>query len=122
MIGGEAVRHLGTLGNGAAARDQDIDVPGGLTQPVECRLIGFQPAEVRMRARRLWRGFRDGFSDASLDPRLPRWLGPAKPSHSAPLHSTILRWWHEDLSFPLSAASCPSWTSDCCLRIAGIRM
>jgi hypothetical protein len=39
-IGGEAGRHLGTLGNGAVAGDQDIDVPGGLTQPVECRLVG----------------------------------------------------------------------------------
>ena len=40
MIGGEAGRHLGTLGNGAVAGDHDIDVPGGLTQPVECRLVG----------------------------------------------------------------------------------
>ena len=40
MIGGEAGRHLGTLGNSAVAGDQDIDVPGGLPQPVECRLIG----------------------------------------------------------------------------------
>ncbi len=36
----EAGRHLGTLGNGAVAGDQDIDVPGGFTQPVECRLLG----------------------------------------------------------------------------------
>jgi hypothetical protein len=28
MIGGQAGRHLGTLGNGAVAGDQDIDVPG----------------------------------------------------------------------------------------------
>jgi RNA polymerase sigma-70 factor (sigma-E family) len=41
-IGGEAGRHLGTLGNGAVAGDQDIDLPGGLTQPVECRLVGGQ--------------------------------------------------------------------------------
>jgi len=34
MIGGQAGRHLGTLGNGAVAGDQDIDVPGGLSQPV----------------------------------------------------------------------------------------
>jgi hypothetical protein len=40
MIGGQAGRHLGTLGNGAVAEDQDINVPGGLTQPVECRLVG----------------------------------------------------------------------------------
>ena len=40
MIGGEAGRDLGTLGNGGVAGDQDIDVPGGLTQPVECRLVG----------------------------------------------------------------------------------
>ena len=40
MIGGQAGRHLGTLGNGPVAGDQDIDVPGSLTQPVECRLIG----------------------------------------------------------------------------------
>jgi hypothetical protein len=40
MIGGKAGRHLGTLGNGPVAGDQDIDVPGSLTQPVECRLIG----------------------------------------------------------------------------------
>ena len=40
MIGGEAGRHLGTFGNGAVAGDQDIDVPGGLTQPVECTLVG----------------------------------------------------------------------------------
>ena len=32
--------HLGTLGNGAVAGDHDIDVPGGLAQPVECRLVG----------------------------------------------------------------------------------
>jgi hypothetical protein len=30
-IGGEAGRHLGTLGNGAVAGDHDIDVAGGLT-------------------------------------------------------------------------------------------
>ena len=40
MIGGEACRDLGTLGNGAVAGDQGIDVPGGLSQPVECRLVG----------------------------------------------------------------------------------
>jgi hypothetical protein len=40
MIGGEAGRDLGTLGNGSVAGDQDIDVPGSLTQPVECRLVG----------------------------------------------------------------------------------
>jgi len=40
MIGGEPGRHLGTLGNGPVAGDHDIDVPGSLTQPVECRLIG----------------------------------------------------------------------------------
>jgi len=40
MIGGKASRHLGTLGNGPVAGDQDIDVPDGLTEPVECRLIG----------------------------------------------------------------------------------
>ena len=40
MIGGQAGRHLGTLGNGAVAGDHDIDVPGGLIQPVECRLVG----------------------------------------------------------------------------------
>src|ERR687892_1456621 len=34
-IGGEAGRHLGTLGNGAVAGDRDVDVPGGLTEPVE---------------------------------------------------------------------------------------
>ena len=39
-IGGEAGRHLGTLGNGAVARYQDIDVPGGFIQPVQCRLVG----------------------------------------------------------------------------------
>jgi hypothetical protein len=39
-IGGQAGRHFGTLGNGAVAGDHDIDLPGGLTQPVECRLVG----------------------------------------------------------------------------------
>jgi len=39
-VGGEAGHHLGTLGNGAVAGDQDIDVPGGLTQPLECPLVG----------------------------------------------------------------------------------
>src|SRR5215207_9778668 len=38
-IGGDAGRHLGTFGDGAVAGDQDIDVPGGLSQPVECRLV-----------------------------------------------------------------------------------
>ena len=55
MIGGEAGRHLGTLGNGAVAGDEDIDVPGSLTQPVECRLIGAQligpPRVPRLRIR-----------------------------------------------------------------------
>ena len=37
-IGGQAGRYLGTLGNGAVAGDHDIDVPGGLSQPVQCRL------------------------------------------------------------------------------------
>ena len=40
MIGGQAGRHLGTLGNGAVTGDQDIDAPGSLTQPVERRLVG----------------------------------------------------------------------------------
>lgn len=40
MIGGKTGRHLSTLGNGAVAGDQNIDVSGSLTQPVECRLIG----------------------------------------------------------------------------------
>ena len=40
MIGGKAGRHLGTLGNGPVAGDQDIDAPGSLTQPVERRLVG----------------------------------------------------------------------------------
>ena len=40
MIGGQTGRHLGTLGHGPVAGDQDIDVPGSLTQPVEGRLIG----------------------------------------------------------------------------------
>jgi len=39
-IGGEAGRHLGTLGDAAVARDHDIHVPGGFVQPVECRLVG----------------------------------------------------------------------------------
>ena len=39
-IGGKAGRHLGTFGDGAVAGDQDIDVPGGLSQPVECGLVG----------------------------------------------------------------------------------
>jgi hypothetical protein len=39
-VGGEAGRDLGTLGNGAVAGDHDIDVSGGLIQPVECRLVG----------------------------------------------------------------------------------
>ena len=42
MIGGKAGRYFGTLGNGPVAGDQDIDVPGSLTQPVQCRLIGGQ--------------------------------------------------------------------------------
>jgi len=40
MIGGQAGRHLRTLGNGAVTGDHDIDAPGGLTQPVERRLVG----------------------------------------------------------------------------------
>jgi hypothetical protein len=39
-IGGEAGRHLGTFGNGTVAGDHDVDVPGGLTEPVERRLVG----------------------------------------------------------------------------------
>jgi hypothetical protein len=39
-IGGEANRDIGTKGDGAVAGDQDIDVPGGSTQQVECRLVG----------------------------------------------------------------------------------
>jgi len=38
-IGGEAGRDLGTLGNGAVAGNQDVDVSGGVTEPVECRLV-----------------------------------------------------------------------------------
>jgi len=40
MIGGKAGRYFGTLSNGPVAGDQDIDVPGSLTQPVQCRLVG----------------------------------------------------------------------------------
>ena len=40
MVGGEASCHLGTLGNGAVAGDQHIDVLGGLVQEGECRLVG----------------------------------------------------------------------------------
>ena len=54
MIGGEAGRHLGTLGNSAVAGDQDIDVPGGLTQPVECRLVGAHLIGAAMAAMSLW--------------------------------------------------------------------
>jgi hypothetical protein len=43
MIGGTTGRHHGAHGNSPMAGDQDIDVPGTLTQPVECRLIGAQP-------------------------------------------------------------------------------
>ena len=39
-IGGQPGRHLGTFGNGAVAGDHNIDVPGGLIQPVERRLVG----------------------------------------------------------------------------------
>ena len=40
MIGGKPGRHFGTLGNGPVPGDHDIDAPGSLPQPVECRLIG----------------------------------------------------------------------------------
>ena len=40
VIGCEAGRHLGTLGDGAVAGNHDVDVPRGLVQPVECRLVG----------------------------------------------------------------------------------
>ncbi len=40
MIGGQAGRHLETLGNAAVSGDHDIDVPSGLTQPVEYALVG----------------------------------------------------------------------------------
>jgi hypothetical protein len=39
-VGGEASRDLGTLGNSTVAGDQDVDVPDGLTQPLECPLVG----------------------------------------------------------------------------------
>jgi hypothetical protein len=39
-VGGEAGRDLWTLGNGPVARDQDLDVPGRLTKPVEGSLEG----------------------------------------------------------------------------------
>ena len=42
MIGSEAGRHLGTIGNGAVAGNYEIDVRGDLTQPVERRLVGAQ--------------------------------------------------------------------------------
>ena len=38
-IGGEAVRYLGALGNGAVAGDHDLNLRGGLVQSVECRLV-----------------------------------------------------------------------------------
>ena len=40
MIGGQAGRYFGTLGDGAVTGDQDIDAPGRLTQSVERRLVG----------------------------------------------------------------------------------
>lgn len=40
MISGKPSRNFGTLGNGPVPGDHDIDVPGGLTQPAECHLIG----------------------------------------------------------------------------------
>src|SRR5262245_64851409 len=40
MIGGKAGRYFGTLSNGPVAGDQDIDVPGSVTQPLERRLVG----------------------------------------------------------------------------------
>ncbi len=39
-IGGEPGRQLATFANGAMAGDQDIDVRGGVSQPVERLLIG----------------------------------------------------------------------------------
>jgi hypothetical protein len=42
MIGGKAGRYFGTLSHGPVAWDQDIGVPGSLTQPIESRLKGGQ--------------------------------------------------------------------------------
>ena len=39
-IGGEAGRHLGTLGDSAVAGNHDVDAPSGFVQPAECRLVG----------------------------------------------------------------------------------
>jgi len=41
-VGGEASRDLRTLGDGAVSGDHDIDVPGGLIQPLECLSVGVQ--------------------------------------------------------------------------------
>jgi hypothetical protein len=40
VIGGETSRYLGALGDGAVAGDHDIDLVGGLVQPVERALVG----------------------------------------------------------------------------------
>jgi ribosomal protein S18 acetylase RimI-like enzyme len=39
-IGGDPGHDLGTFGHGAVAGDHHIGVAGGLSQPVECRLVG----------------------------------------------------------------------------------
>jgi hypothetical protein len=54
MIGGKAGRHLGTLGNGPVAGDQNIDVPGSLTEPVECRLTSIPGQLIESRFPGAW--------------------------------------------------------------------
>jgi hypothetical protein len=67
-VGGEAGRHLGTLGDGAVGGDHDVDVPGGLVQPAERRLVGALTWSS-------WRGSKSGISTSeSMSPasRTPR--------------------------------------------------
>ena len=60
MIGCKTGRHLGTLGNGPVAEDQDIDVPEYLTQPPENSLPAFDLAQLRESSRIvLAKAFRD---------------------------------------------------------------
>lgn len=87
MIGGEAGRHLGTFGNGAVAGDHDIDVSGGLAQPVE-RGLGTGEARASRTGRRCTPYFRDKARIDSCCYQLSRRIRSNSSCWDKDIHST----------------------------------
>jgi hypothetical protein len=67
MIGGQAGCRFGPLGHGAVAGDDDVDLPGGLSEPVEGLPVGVHLAGRRASSSAI--NTSESMSPASRTPR-----------------------------------------------------